>query len=145
MFSFFNSNKITIGSSTHLELNRLIPIFGSKDLFRQPNNKTQIEAIIIAPTKFNKSPSLAISARENLLVENTMVFGAVATGSIKAQLALIAAGTIRASGLILEDKLMAARIGKISVVVAKLLVISVRKVINRQTPKISKNRCQLEI
>ena len=49
--------------------------------------------------------------------------------------ALIAAGTIRASRLILEDKLMAARIGKIRVVVAKLLVISVRKVISKQTPR----------
>ena len=123
----------------------MIFVFESKVLSHQPNNKTQTEAIIIAPAKFNKSPSFAISARGNRLVENTIVFGAVATGNIKAQLALIAAGTMRASGLMLEDKLMAARIGKISVVVAKLLVISVRKVINRQTPKISKNRCQLEI
>ena len=74
-----------------------------------------------------------------------MVLGAVATGSIKAQLALIAAGTIRASGLMSDDRLIAARIGKISVVVARLLVISVRKVINKQIARISKKRCQLEI
>ena len=80
-----------------------------------------------------------------MLVEKTMVFGAVATGSIKAQLALIAAGTIKASGLMLDDKLIAAKIGKISVVVARLLVISVRKVINKQIARISKKRCQVEI
>ena len=100
---------------------------------------------MIAPAKFNIKPSFAMWVSLNLLVENTIVFGAVATGSMKAQLALIAAGTIIISGFILADKLSAANIGRRRVVVARLLVISVRNVISRQTARISRKMCQLEM
>ena len=65
-------------------------------------------------------------------VLDMIVLGAVATGNINAQLALIAAGTIRDSGGTPAAIAAAARIGIISVVVAVLLVISVKNVIQRQ-------------
>ena len=101
--------------------------------------------IMIAPAKFNIKPSFAMLVSLNLLVENTIVFGAVATGSMKAQLALIAAGTIISSGFISADKARAANIGRMREVVARLLVISVRNVISRQIARISTKMCQLEI
>lgn len=67
-----------------------------------------------------------------------MELGAVATGNIKAQLALIAAGTINTAGSILAAIAAAARIGMSNVVVAVLLVASVRKVIKRQIAPIIK-------
>ena len=57
-----------------------------------------------------------------------MAFGAVATGSIKAQLALIAAGTISRLGSMSAASAAGARIGINNIVVAVLLVASVRKV-----------------
>jgi len=69
-----------------------------------------------------------------------MVLGAVATGSINAQLALMAAGTINRSGGISKATAAAARIGNIKVVVAVLLVISVIKVMTWQITSAKKNR-----
>ena len=89
------------------------------------------------PIIFSTLPSLAMSAVVNLPVEKTIVLGAVATGSMKAQLALIAAGTIKRAGSISAPIAAAAKIGIISVVVAVLLVISVRNVIARQIMEIS--------
>src|SRR6056297_1066602 len=59
-------------------------------------------------------------------------FGAVATGSMNAQEALIAAGTISSSGRMPAATAVAARTGINSEVVAVLLVISVRNVTPRQ-------------
>ena len=62
--------------------------------------------------------------------------GAVATGNIKAQLALKAAGTMNHAGSILAAVPAAARIGMRSVVVAVLLVISVKKVTERHRRRV---------
>ena len=59
-------------------------------------------------------------------------FGAVATGSINAQLALIAAGTMSKRGSIPTAIAAAASIGINNNVVAVLLVISVMNVTERQ-------------
>ena len=69
-----------------------------------------------------------------------MVLGAVATGSMKAQLALMAAGTISSNGSRPAANAAAASIGIISAVVAVLLVISVRKVMLRQIIAIMSSR-----
>jgi len=61
-----------------------------------------------------------------------MIFGAVATGNMKAQEALIAAGIMINFGSIPAPSAPAASIGISSVVVAVLLVVSVRKVTTRQ-------------
>jgi len=61
-----------------------------------------------------------------------ITLGAVATGNMNAQLALIAAGTINSFGSSAAPTAAAARMGIKSEVVAVLLVISVRKVTLRQ-------------
>ena len=76
-------------------------------------------------------------------VLNMMVLGAVATGNINAQLALMAAGTIRTSGGISAAKAAAARMGNIKVVVAVLLVISVINVMVRQIASIRRKRSRV--
>ena len=67
-----------------------------------------------------------------------MALGAVATGNIKAQLALIAAGIIINAGSIPAATPAAAKIGINKVAVAVFEVISVKKVTNRQIDKTSK-------
>ena len=57
-------------------------------------------------------------------VLNMIVLGAVATGSINAQLALMAAGTISTAGSMPAASAAVARIGIINVVVAVLLAVS---------------------
>ena len=59
--------------------------------------------------KLRTLPSFAISAVVNRPVEKTMVLGAVATGSMNAQLALMAAGTIKRAGSISAAIAAAAR------------------------------------
>ena len=59
---------------------------------------------------------------------NTIAFGGVATGIIKAQLAAIVAVTTNNNGSIPNGNAMAARIGTKVAVVARLLVSSVRKI-----------------
>ena len=70
-----------------------------------------------------------------------IAFGAVATGSIKAQLALMVAGTIILMGSMPIADETENRIGMIIAVVAVLLVISVKKVMAKQMQKIMKNTC----
>jgi 7-keto-8-aminopelargonate synthetase-like enzyme len=65
-------------------------------------------------------------------------FGAVATGSMNAQLALIAAGTIIRRGSMPAPTAVAARIGISRAVVAVLLVASVRNVTARHTARMSR-------
>ena len=81
----------------------------------------------------------------NRPVLNIIVFGAVATGNIKAQLALMAAGNINSAGSISAAKAAVARIGIISVVVAVLLVISVMKVMVKQMAATISMMCQSAI
>ena len=61
-------------------------------------------------------------------VPKTIALGGVPTGSMKAQLALIAAGTIKRPGSIPATIAAGARSGISKTVVAVLLVVSVRKV-----------------
>lgn len=65
-----------------------------------------------------------------------MLFGAVATGIIKAQLALIAAGIISRRGSMCDPIAVAASTGINKTVLAVLLVVSVRKVTPRQIANI---------
>lgn len=54
----------------------------------------------MAPHRFNTMPSLAMIFVVKKPLEYTMLFGAVATGIMNAQLALIAAGIINSLGSI---------------------------------------------
>ena len=67
-----------------------------------------------------------------------MAFGGVATGSIKAQEAESVAGIISSNGLTSMATAREPRIGRIISVVAVFDVSSVRKVIIRQIPAITK-------
>ena len=69
-------------------------------------------------------------------VEKTIAFGGVATGSIKAHDAEMAAGAIKRRGFIVAAIAVAAKMGINIVDTAVLEVISVIKVINRQTDNI---------
>lgn len=82
----------------------------------------------MTPIKFSMTPSRIISVIERYPLLKTIALGAVATGSIKAQLALIAAGTINKLGSSPAAIAAGARIGINKNVVAVLLVVSVRKV-----------------
>ena len=93
--------------------------------------------------KFNTTPSRTISAMVTCPLPNTIAFGAVATGSMKAQLALIAAGTINRLGSRPAPSAAEARIGINRIVVAVLLVVSVRKVTIRAMVTIISNGCKL--
>ena len=73
-----------------------------------------------------------------------ITLGAVATGSMNAQLALIAAGTMNSFGSIAAPTAAAASTGISRVVVAVLLVVSVRKVTARQIAAISSSGCQAD-
>src|SRR6056300_209355 len=92
--------------------------------------------MINAPTRFIFSPSRAISRIVKRPLPNTTELGAVATGNIKAQLALIAAGTIITSGGIPAASEVAAKIGIRSVVLAVLDVVSVVNVTTRLITRI---------
>ena len=96
-----------------------------------------------APTKFNTNPSRTMVLIGKRPVENTIVLGAVATGNIKAQLALMAAGTMSSSGRISAANAAAAKTGSMRVVVAVLLVISVRKVIEMQMLRTTRMSCSV--
>ena len=85
-----------------------------------------------APSRFNISPSRAMARMGTWPEAKITALGPVATGSMKAQLALMAAGTISSRGSTPEPIAAAARIGISSAVVAVLLVISVRNVTDRQ-------------
>mmetsp|Transcript_14610 Transcript_14610/g.19692 ORF Transcript_14610/g.19692 Transcript_14610/m.19692 type:complete len:90 (+) Transcript_14610:339-608(+) len=65
---------------------------------------------------------------ESLLVANTIALGAVAIGSMKAQLAAKVAGTINVAGHTPIDRASCPIIGRRTLAVAVLLVISVRNV-----------------
>src|SRR5699024_12026365 len=79
------------------------------------------------------NPVFAISCILILLVPNTIAFGGVPTGSMNAQLAAIAAGTISVSGWTSSAIARPASTGMIIVAVAVLDVISVRNRIPRAT------------
>ena len=77
-------------------------------------------------------PSLAISRTENFPEANTIALGGVATGSIKAKLALMVAGIMKSFGSMFAVIAATTKIGNKIVVVAVLLVTSVKKVTMRQ-------------
>ena len=91
-----------------------------------------------APMMLSTKPSLAFSSTVNTPEPKTTAFGPVATGSMKAKLALIVAGIISSFGSIPAAIEPAARIGISSAVVAVLLVISVRKLTLRQSRMMTK-------
>ena len=101
--------------------------------------------MIKAPKRFNTSPSLAILFTVTSPVPKTTALGIVATGSMKAQLALIAAGIIKRIGSKFEAVAAAPRMGIRTLVVAVLLVISVRKVTKRQIPSSNPKRGRFSI
>src|SRR5690554_2487168 len=78
-------------------------------------------------------PALIISEIFMWPLENTMAFGGVATGIMKAQLAAMAAGTVNSSGETSCDIARAPSSGRNAVAVAVLLVTSVRKIITPAT------------
>ena len=84
------------------------------------------------PIRFSIKPSRAISRTVNRCEPKMIALGPVATGSMNAKLALIAAGIIIKRGSISAPIAAAARMGISNVVVAVLLVTSVRKVTARQ-------------
>ena len=84
--------------------------------------------ITSAPTRFKTNPSLTILLIENSPAPYTTAFGIVATGSINAQLALIAAGIRKSTASIPLAIEIAPSIGIKITVVAVLLVISVKNV-----------------
>ena len=86
---------------------------------------------------FNTKPSRTICSTVILPLPNTIALGAVATGSIKAQLAESAAGNISSAGSKPAPREAAARIGISKVVVAVLLVISVKNVTAKATTAMS--------
>ena len=89
--------------------------------------------ITTIPIRFIAKPSETKALAENAPVEKITILGGVATGNMNAQEALMAAGTISNLGSIAAPIAAAAKIGINSVVVAVLLVISVKKVTQKQT------------
>ena len=81
------------------------------------------------PIIFNIKPVFAIVAMENRSEPYIMAFGAVATGSIKAKDAEIAAGIISSAGFASMETAVIPKIGIITFVTAVFDVTSVRKVI----------------
>lgn len=84
------------------------------------------------PIKFIANPSETKVLAENAPVEKITILGGVATGNMNAQDALMAAGTISNLGSIAAPIAAAAMIGINIVVVAVLLVTSVKKVTQKQ-------------
>ena len=80
------------------------------------------------PIIFSQMPAFAICGMRIRPEPNTIAFGGVATGNIKAQLAAMVAGIIIVIGAIPSPTAIAANIGTRAVVVATLLVSSVRKI-----------------
>lgn len=94
------------------------------------NNTITAITIMTQLIMFNQNPVLAISRIETLPVPKTIAFGGVPTGSMNAQFAAIAAGTINASGCTFIDTASAASNGRIIVAVAVFDVISVKNSTN---------------
>ena len=88
--------------------------------------------ITTAPIRFKARPSRAICLTVSKFEPKIIAFGPVATGYIKAKLALMAAGTINSWWSISAWVAAAAKIGINRLLVAVLLVTSVRKVTAKQ-------------
>ena len=98
----------------------------------------------MTPTKFSTMPSRTMVWIEKRPVAKVMTLGGVATGNIKAQEALMAAGIINKAGSVPAPIAAAAKIGISSVVVAMLLVTSVKKVTAKQIVAIINIRGSLD-
>jgi hypothetical protein len=92
--------------------------------------------VIIAPIKTIANPAFTISPIFIFPVLNTIAFGGVATGNIKAKEAETVAGNIRSNGFIFRATAREASIGSIVLVIAVLDVNSVRKTITKQIDRI---------
>ena len=99
--------------------------------------RVKTAVIMTTPIRLRARPFWIIVFTVNFSEPNTMALGAVATGSIKAQLALTAAGAITSSGSIFIFNAATASMGISKVVVAVLLVTSVKKVTARQMSEIT--------
>ncbi len=77
----------------------------------------------------NQNPALAICGSVTNPLPKTTALGGVATGSMKAQLAPIAAGTTSSKGSMPSATATAASIGRNAAAVAVLLVTSVKNII----------------
>ena len=95
--------------------------------------------MMIPPIKFNANPVLAIRGIVRYPLPNTIALPGVATGSMKAHEAEMAAGAMSKMGLIPSATAVVASMGIIIVVMAVLDVISVRNVIIKQTEMIRKS------
>ena len=101
-------------------------------MFYLASMSQQRELMMRQPTRLRMKPSRAICWLCTWPLPKTMVLGAVATGSMKAQLALNVAGSISSKGSIFELTAVAASTGISIAVVAVLLVASVIKVTARE-------------
>ena len=81
------------------------------------------------PIIFNANPALIISGMVNFPEPKTIALGGVATGSINAQLAAKQTGIKRETGITPIARAKALMTGRNVLVVATLLVISVKKII----------------
>ena len=95
-----------------------------------------------APMTLSANPERAMVLVLTMPVPNTMAFGAVATGNIKAQLADKAAGTMSAAGSMPAARPAAANTGISNVVVAVLDVTSVKNVTAKQMVMVMKTTGQ---
>ncbi len=98
-----------------------------------------INGISSIAIRLSQNPARLICGIDTCPEPNTMAFGGVATGSIKAQLAAIPAGTMIRSGSISSPTATAYSTGTSVAVVAVLLVNSVRKIIMPVTVAIIAN------
>jgi hypothetical protein len=92
-------------------------------------NVSDIIDTIIIPIIFNINPALIILGIVNKPDPNTIAFGGVATGSMKAQLAANVTGAAKIIGFIPISIAIAPMTGRNVAVVAILLVNSVKKII----------------
>jgi len=101
--------------------------------------QVNIQAVMTTPLpKFTKNPVLAMSFMGTSPVANTIAFGGVATGSMKAQLAANVAGTISKAGGRSNALANSPMMGSNTFEVAVLLVTSVRKVTSKTTASTSR-------
>ena len=97
--------------------------------------------MITTPMRLRKNPTFAISGIRRYPLPNIIAFGGVATGSMNAQDADIAAGIISKKGCMDIATAIEPSTGIIMVVVAVFEVTSVKKVMSRQIQAIIRIGC----
>jgi len=104
---------------------------------KRPWNTNMKPGIRKSPIRFNSPPVVTMSITFMRPLENTMAFGGVAMGSIKAYELLRVAGIINKSGCCVIATASAAKIGANTVMVETL---DVNSVINTTTKQITTNK-----